>query len=153
MVQAGFSAFCSAAGGTNLVIAEFIAGATRGFYLQKMTVMQSDANVGTYYLRRTLTLGVTPTLGAPFPYRSTNDTVQARVAVAWGTRPLAATGPVAALVSLPATIGASVSFDFTTPSNRNGEGLGIFVAPATSLSIFSPLATGAPYITCQILEM
>lgn len=152
MVQAAFSAFCSAAGSTNLVIAEFLAGSTKGFYLQKMTIMQSDANAGVYYLRRTLTASVTPTLGLPFPYRP-DDVIQARVAVAWGTRPLAATGPVAALAPLPATIGASAYFDFTKSVNRNGEGLGIFVKPNASLSIFSPLATGAPYITCEILEM
>lgn len=151
MVPGGFAAFCSAAGGTNLVIAEFIAGATRGFYLQKMTVMQSDANPGIYYLRRTTTLGITPVLGNCFPYRA-NDTIDARVAVSWGTRPVAGTGPVAALVALPGTVGATISFDFTNDVNNNAQGRGIFVPAGTSLSIFSPLATGAPYITCQIVE-
>lgn len=152
MKQAGYTAFCVAAGGANLVIAEFIAGDTIGFYLQEMIVAQSDANAGNYWLRRTLTRGLTPVLGNAFPYRS-GETIESKVAVSWATRPLAATGPVVAAFPLPATIGASLTVKFAETSNKNGEGLGIFVPPGTSLSLFSFTATGAPYVICKILEM
>lgn len=146
--QYGITFFPVAALGA--VVAELYAGGQNGFYLKSLTASNATANAAQILLRRTVGAAVTPTALVPGPYR-VGDVPTSRGAQAWGTPPTAATGVVFAVINLPATIGASITYNFTI-KGANDELRGIFVPKGTSLSFYSNLATGDPNISCILEE-
>ena len=150
MNQAVKASLVTAAGGVNLVVLEIVAG-LQACYLQKIQVQISDANPGTFFLRKTVVAGVGGNNAAC--YSMNGQPIQATVSNTWVTsRPTAATGAVGWACALPGTVGALGEFDFTTPTLLNGQGRGLLIPPNTGVSLISVLATGAPYVTVLLAE-